>query len=70
MQNVIYTAQITVGILLLSVILIQAKGNGLGRVWGGWNMSFSRRGLEQFIFRSTFVLAFLFILLAIVGFLS
>lgn len=48
----------------MAAILIQTKGTGFGRVWGA-SVSFARRGLEKLVFRATFVLALLFIVLAI-----
>jgi protein translocase SecG subunit len=47
------------------LVLLQVKGVGFGRVWGSSFTSFSRRGLEGFVFKATFVFAFLFILLSI-----
>jgi protein translocase SecG subunit len=64
MLNILLGAQIIVSLFLLIAILVQVKGTGLGRVWGTWNSSFSRRGIEMLIFRFTFVLAFLFILIS------
>jgi preprotein translocase subunit SecG len=56
--------QIIVSLLLIVAIIIQSKGTGFGRSWGGAS-SFSRRGLEKLVFRSTFVLAAIFILLSL-----
>ena len=58
--------QIISSITLIVLILIQARGTGFGRSGGfGGNTSFSRRGLEKLIFRSTFFVVFVFILVSI-----
>jgi len=66
MSDVLLTIQTIVAVLLALAILVQVKGKGFGRMWGGG--SFSRRGLESFVFKSTFVLAGLFIVVSILSF--
>jgi protein translocase SecG subunit len=58
MKQTLMIIQVIVSIILVGLILIQAKGTGFGRVGG---TSFTRRGLEKLIFRLTFVFAFVFI---------
>lgn len=66
MKQVLTVIQIVVSLVLIGLILIQAKGTGLGRTFGsGGGTSFSRRGLEKLIFRLTFVFVFIFILVSI-----
>jgi len=65
MKNVMFIIQIIVSLLLVGAILVQAKGTGFGRSFGAGSSSFTRRGLEKLIFKATFVLAGLFMLLAI-----
>jgi protein translocase SecG subunit len=66
MKQVLTIVQIISSIILIGLILIQARGTGFGRSSGfGGSSSFSRRGLEKLIFRSTFILAFVFILVSI-----
>lgn len=65
MKNVVLLIQIIVSLLLVGAILVQAKGTGFGRSQGFSSSSFTRRGLEKLIFKATFVLAGIFILLAI-----
>lgn len=58
--------QVISAVLLTSAILIQSKGTGFGRAWGGSSSaSFTRRGLEKVVFRATFVFAALFIIVSI-----
>jgi len=60
--------QITLGILLALLILVQAKGAGLGSTFGG-DMGFygTKRGAEKIIFRFTIIVAFLFLLSSLIG---
>ena len=64
MQDTLTILQIIVSLVLTILILLQVKGVGFGRVWGSLT-SFSRRGLEGFVFKATFVFALLFIVLSI-----
>ena len=67
MKQVLTIVQIVVSIALIVLILIQAKGTGLGRTFGGGNgASFTRRGLEKLLFRLTFVVVALFLAISIV----
>ena len=62
MQQTLVIIQIIVSVSLIAVILIQAKGVGLGRAWGGGGEFYkSRRGVEKVIFRLTVVLVALFL---------
>ncbi len=66
MNNFLIYLQILVSVVLILMILVQNKGTGFGRVWGG-SSSFTRRGLEKVIFKMTFVLTGLFVLLSLVN---
>lgn len=62
MRNILLWAQIAVSILLVTVILLQQKGQGLGSAFGGsGGIYHSKRGAEKFLFIITIVLAALFI---------
>jgi len=62
MKNIILIIQFIVSVILVILILLQAKGVGLGRSWGGAGDFYkSRRGVEKIIFRITIVFAFLFL---------
>ena len=55
-------------VLLIGLVLVQARGTGFGRSSGfGGGTSFSRRGLEKIIFRSTFVVALVFIVVSMLA---
>lgn len=65
MKSALLALQTVVSLLLVATILVQTKGTGFGRVWGASGVSFARRGLEKLVFKATFVLAALFIILAL-----
>jgi preprotein translocase subunit SecG len=58
--------QIVVAILLMTAILMQNRGAGLGGVFGGTGgVYLTKRGLEKKLFIATIVLAVIFILLSL-----
>lgn len=63
MENMLLGVQVVLGIVLILMILIQVRGTGFGRSWGGG--SFARRGLESLVFKSTFIVSGLFIAVSI-----
>lgn len=66
MKQILTIAQIVISITLIVIIMIQARGTGLGRTFaGGGGTSFSRRGLEKLLFRFTFVVVGLFLLVSV-----
>ena len=68
MKNAILILQIIIAIFLVCLILIQSRGTGLGRSFAsGSQASFSRRGLEKLLYKLTFVLAGLFIVVSIIS---
>ncbi len=61
--------QIIVAIALIVVILLQAKGTGLGSTFGGQSQMYhSKRGVEKIVFTFTIILAITFVVLSIVNF--
>jgi preprotein translocase subunit SecG len=61
-QEYLNVGQILVSIVLITVILLQAKGSGFGAGLGGTTSSFrTRRGLEKTLFQATIVLTVLFL---------
>ena len=60
--NIIYGIQIASAVLLVTAILIQARGSGMGGAFGGDSAIFTtKRGAEKTIFRITIGLAALFL---------
>jgi preprotein translocase subunit SecG len=57
--------QIILAVVLIVFILLQARGAGLGSVFGGTGTVFkTRRGIERTLFNMTIVIAILFALLS------
>lgn len=65
MRDLLIVIQLITSTLLVGAIIVQTKGTGFGRSWGSGASSFTRRGLEKLVFRATFVLAALFIMVSI-----
>jgi len=66
MEKILLIFQIISSIALVILIIMQAKGTGFGRSFGGGgNVSFTRRGLEKVVFKFTFVVAGIFIAVSI-----
>lgn len=66
MNNLFLIIQIIVSLLLIIVILLQAKGSGLGTVFGGEGGFYrSRRGVEKLFIYFTIALTVLFLVLSI-----
>lgn len=63
-RQLLIAVQILVSVLLVGAILLQSKGTGFGRSLTQGGQSFTRRGLEKLVFRATFVLAGIFILVS------
>ena len=60
--------QIIVSVALIVSILLQARGAGLGSVFGGTGAVFkTRRGIDQLIFRVTIFFVALFVVISIIG---
>jgi len=66
MKNILYVVHLIVTVLLIGAILIQSRGTGFARSFGAGQQSFTRRGLEKMVFKATFVLAAIFILISII----
>ncbi len=57
--------QIIVSVTLIVIILIQAKGEGVGGMFGGdTGVARTRRGLERTLFNATIVLSAIFLLIS------
>jgi protein translocase SecG subunit len=68
MKSVAIIIQFIISCLLISAILLQAKGVGLGRAWGGGGEFYrSKRGAEKILFKITVTLAFIFLLSSLVS---
>lgn len=64
--------EIALSLLLIVGIVLQNRGASLGGAFGGDNFAstfYKRRGAEKFLFNATSVIAILFVLSAVAGFL-
>ena len=65
--------QIVLSFLLVIGVVLQERGAGLGGAFGGDNFAstfYKRRGAEKLLFQATIVVAVLFVISAVVGFLQ
>jgi len=72
LQALLPYAQIVLSLLLIVGIVLQSRGASLGGAFGGDNFAstfYKRRGAENFLFQATIVVAILFVIAAILGFL-
>ncbi len=68
MKNLFLIIQIILSSLLITFILLQAKGSGLGSAFGGSNEQYrSKRGVEKILYKGTIVIAVLFLLSSIIN---
>lgn len=66
---IIVILQVLVAIALIAVILLQAKGTGLGSTFGGQSQMYhSKRGAEKLVFTLTIILTVIFVILSILNF--
>jgi preprotein translocase subunit SecG len=67
-RTTLQIVQIVLAVALIVSILLQARGSGLGSVFGGTGTVFkTRRGVEQLLFRGTIVLAVAFMLMSFIN---
>ena len=68
MENTLTIVQILISVFLVTSILLQQKGSGLGSTFGGGDGSTysTRRGAEKVLFYSTIVLALAFLAIALI----
>jgi preprotein translocase subunit SecG len=68
MSHIITTIEIIISVLLITSILLQHRGTGLGSAFGGeGNVYRSRRGVEKLLHYFTIILAVLFVATALVA---
>jgi preprotein translocase subunit SecG len=64
MKNFLILLQIFTAVVVSGLILLQAKGTGLGRTFGQASFH-SKRGVEFIVFRLTIIFAVVFILISV-----
>jgi protein translocase SecG subunit len=65
MKNAIQIVQAITALLLIIFVLLQVRGTGFGR--SASSSSFTRRGVEKLVFKLTFVVTALFLILSAVS---
>jgi preprotein translocase subunit SecG len=66
MQTYLNIAQIVVAVALISIILLQVRGGGLGGIFGQPGTVYrTRRGVEKILFQLTIVLVSIFLVIAV-----
>ncbi len=67
-ENTLSILIVIVGFILIGLILLQAKGTGLGSTFGG-DMGFygTKRGAEKIIFKFTIAVSVIFLVLSLLG---
>ena len=71
MKTTLYIIQIVIAVALVTAILFQVKGGGLGGIFGQADSVFrTKRGIEKYLFISTIVLVVIFVALSIVSMLT
>lgn len=67
-NSLILAIQVIVSVLLITSILLQQRGVGLGGAFGGeGNVYRTRRGVERSLFISTIILGICFVVFAILA---
>ncbi len=68
MKTFLYSIELIVAVILIALLVVQARGGGLGGIFGGWGTPTyrSRRGIERTLFRVTIIAAVVFVLIAII----
>jgi len=66
MQTYFNVAQIVLAVALISVILLQVRGGGLGGIFGQPDSVYrTKRGVEKTLFQLTIALVVLFVILSV-----
>lgn len=71
MKNILQISQSITAITLIALILLQPKGVGLGKSFGGSGVFYrSRRGVEKIVFNLTIIFVVIFLVSSILSFLT
>lgn len=66
MTIALYVVQIIISVTLVTIILLQGKGSGIGSTFGGSGGIYrTRRGVEKLLFQVTIGLAILFFFISL-----
>ena len=71
MKTTLNIIQIVISVALVTAILFQVRGGGLGGIFGQADSVFrTKRGIEKWLFIATIVLVVIFVALSIVSMLT
>jgi preprotein translocase subunit SecG len=71
MRTSLLIIQIVISVALVTAILFQIKGGGLGGIFGQADSVFrTKRGIEKWLFIATIVLVVIFVALSLVSMLT
>jgi preprotein translocase subunit SecG len=71
MRTSLLIIQIVISVALVTAILFQVKGGGLGGIFGQADSVFrTKRGIEKWLFIATIVLVVIFVVLSLVSMLT
>lgn len=68
MLNILFIVQAILAVVLIVIVLLQLKGQGIGGSFGGDSGAIfrTRRGIEKNLFQFTIVLSVVFMIIAVV----
>jgi preprotein translocase subunit SecG len=70
-MNVLTIIQLILALVLITIVLLQQQGTGLGGAFGGeGNVYRSRRGVEKFLFLATIFVGIAFFSIAVATILT
>ena len=71
MRTSLLIIQIVISVALITAVLFQVKGGGLGGIFGQADSVFrTKRGIEKYLFIATIVLVVIFVALSLVSVLT
>lgn len=67
-MNIFFIVEIVVSMFLITLILLQAQGSGVGKTFGGGGEFYrSRRGIEKLLFRATIATTIIFAIISVLA---
>jgi len=63
----LHIVQIIISIALVVLLLLQAKGTGIGGIFGGSDVYKTRRGVEKTLFQATIGVAVAFFVISVIS---
>lgn len=65
MNDFLYLLQILISFILITLIVLQAKGTSLGRSFASGNYH-AKRGMEKTVFAATIISSLIFLVLSVI----